>query len=88
MPPCGCRVDAEDVVDLMRACLLDKFADKASMLEIPRAGGRGKQARLSYLHVRCLDLRVYKHEWPTAAASSSWGKQVRTPCMQYKLAGH
>lgn len=39
----GCRDDAEDVVDLMRACLLDKFADKASMLDIPRAGGRGKQ---------------------------------------------
>ena len=56
MPPGGCRDDAEDVVDLMRACLLDKFADEASMLEIPRAGGRGKQARPSYLHVRCLGI--------------------------------
>ena len=34
----------------MRACLLDMFADKASMLDIPRAGGRGKQARRCSLY--------------------------------------
>ena len=29
----------------MKACLLDKFADKAGVLEVQRAGGKGKQAR-------------------------------------------
>ena len=41
----GCRDDAEDVVDLMKACLLDKFVDDTGVLDFQRAGGKGKQAR-------------------------------------------
>lgn len=29
----------------MKACLLDKFADKTGVLDFQRAGGKGKQAR-------------------------------------------
>ncbi len=40
------REDAEDVVDLMSACLLGGRLDGAAGAPgAPRAGGRGKQAR-------------------------------------------
>ncbi|KAK9824829.1 hypothetical protein WJX81_003431 [Elliptochloris bilobata] len=51
------RADAEDVVDLMKACLLDKFVDETGMLDFRRAGGKSKQAEakrfLAALAKRC-----------------------------------
>ena len=32
-------------MDLMKACLLDKFVDESGVLDFRRAGGKSKQAR-------------------------------------------
>lgn len=39
------RADAEDVVDIMRACLLDKLLDDTGVLDFRATGSKSKQAR-------------------------------------------
>ena len=35
-------------MDLMKACLLDKFVDESGVLDFRRAGGKSKQARTQH----------------------------------------
>lgn len=41
------RADAEDVVDIMSGCLLDKLLDDTGLLAFRNTGSKSKQARCS-----------------------------------------
>ena len=41
------RADAEDAVEIMRSCLMDKLVDETGVLDFRRGGSRSKQVRAS-----------------------------------------
>ena len=59
--------DAEDAVDLMKHCLLDRLVDETGVVDFRRASGSSKQARAcNRMHASCALLEGAPWAWCSA----------------------